>query len=354
MPNINKLTLATLMFAAIPATLGLAQDADKKAKLAVGSPAPALHVSEWVQGDKVEAFAKDHVYVVEFWATWCGPCRAIIPHMSQLNTKYADRPVTFIGVDVWEDDPAAVKKFVKEMGDKMNYNIAIDEGGAKGKTAKAWMNAAGQTGIPTAFIVGRDGTIKWIGHPGSIDKPLAQIVAGDFDPDKQADLAKKRDRIMKKFVAAQRNGDAETMLELIDALAEIEPDFAEEAGAFRFELLLQLDRYDDAYKLATKLADGEYKDNAGKLNQISWTILDNEGLDRRDYPLALRIAQRAVKVSEAEDGAILDTLARAYFDTGKVAEAVKYQRMAVKKATDEDREELEATLKRYEEATQIN
>lgn len=354
MPKISKLTLATLMFAAVPATLALAQDDGRKAKLAVGSPAPALHVAEWVQGDKVEAFAKDHVYVVEFWATWCGPCRAIIPHMSQLNTKYADQPVTFIGVDIWEDDPAAVRKFVKQMGDKMNYNIAIDEGGEKGETAKAWMNAAGQTGIPTAFIVGRDGTIKWIGHPGQIDQPLAAIVAGNFDPEKEADLAEQRRRIERQMIQAQRNGDFEKMLKLIDELAEINPDFAAEAGVFRFHMLLQLKRYDDAYKLAAELADGPHKDDAGKLNEISWTILDEEGLDRRDYPLALRVARRAVEVSESKDGAILDTLARAYFDTGKIAEAVKYQRLAVQHATDDDRDELEDTLKRYEEATQVN
>src|SRR5437016_6214034 len=61
------------------------------AKLSVGDPAPKLQVSKWVQGDPVKEFSKDNVYVVEFWATWCGPCRESIPHLNEVYKKYKDK-----------------------------------------------------------------------------------------------------------------------------------------------------------------------------------------------------------------------------------------------------------------------
>ena len=68
-----------------------AQEGGKQAKL--GDPAPALQVAEWVQGGPIDL--KDgegrKIYVIEFWATWCPPCRASIPHLSELNTKFRTR-----------------------------------------------------------------------------------------------------------------------------------------------------------------------------------------------------------------------------------------------------------------------
>ena len=85
-----------------------------------------MAVSSWVKGDKVEEFEPGKTYVVEFWATWCGPCRASIPHLTELAQKYKDKDVRFIGVDVWERDTSLVKPFVEEMGDKMDYSVALD------------------------------------------------------------------------------------------------------------------------------------------------------------------------------------------------------------------------------------
>src|ERR1700688_3375629 len=82
-------------------------------RLGIGSPAPKLEVQEFVKGDPVKQFDKNKIYVVEFWATWCGPCRTSIPHLSELQKKNKD--VTFIGVSVWESDQSKVKPFVEEM-----------------------------------------------------------------------------------------------------------------------------------------------------------------------------------------------------------------------------------------------
>lgn len=135
-------------------------------------------VGQWVKGQPVESL-KRGVYVVEFWATWCGPCRMSIPHLSELAKKY-DGKVKVIGVSIWErgdNVPKQVKDFVAQMGDKMNYYVAMDSGT---KMADGWMEAAQQGGIPTAFIV-KDGIVQWIGYPMDLDVPLGQVVNGTFD-----------------------------------------------------------------------------------------------------------------------------------------------------------------------------
>src|SRR5437588_12539911 len=58
--------------------------------LSVGDPAPKLQVKEFVKGDPVKELEKGKVYVVEFWATWCGPCRATIPHLTELAKEHKD------------------------------------------------------------------------------------------------------------------------------------------------------------------------------------------------------------------------------------------------------------------------
>ena len=175
---------------------------DKKkveAKLAVGSDAPKIEATKWVKGKEVKSFEKGKVYIVEFWATWCPPCVKSIPHLTEMAKKYPD--VTIIGMasserpgkDAKEDKRLeGVEKFVKEQGDKMDYTVAYD---ADRKMTAAWMQPAGQGGIPCAFIVNGEGKIAWIGNPLD-DKFESEIgkLAKAVEPKKDSKDAKKPEK----------------------------------------------------------------------------------------------------------------------------------------------------------------
>ncbi len=148
--------------------------------LKTGDAAPALSIEQWLQGSPVSGFEAGKVYVVEFWATWCPPCVAAIPHLNEVQSQHPD--IVVIGVAGSERRPAAgqpdtrvdkLKEFIAKRGEGMSYRVAYDDDRSM---PKAWMEPAGQGGIPCTFIVGRDGKIAWIGHPVAMDKPLAAAI----------------------------------------------------------------------------------------------------------------------------------------------------------------------------------
>src|SRR5262245_37959460 len=103
----NARTLILPAAACLLAGIALAQhpgDAPKKPTLVIGSPAPALQAEKWVKGAPVASFEKGKTYVVEFWATWCGPCIASMPHLSALSRQYKDKGVTIVGMTTKDPD----------------------------------------------------------------------------------------------------------------------------------------------------------------------------------------------------------------------------------------------------------
>lgn len=143
--------------------------------LTVGDQAPELAIGKWVQGQPVEKFVPGKVYLIEFWSTLCGPCIASMPHLAEIQKTYGNK-IHVIGVTT--DSERDVLRFLQSpyregfpqtAAQVADYTIAVDQ---IGTTNSRFMRAAQQRTIPTAFLVGKDGKIKYIGHPNKMGAAL--------------------------------------------------------------------------------------------------------------------------------------------------------------------------------------
>lgn len=274
----------------------------------LGDPAAALKVKTWVKGKPVDVRDGKSIYVVEFWATWCGPCRTTIPHLTELQTKFKKQGVTFIGVT--DEDAEVVKPFVERMADKMDYAVACDDSRA---TSASYMEAFGQKGIPHAFIVGKGGDVIWHGHPmDGLGEVLAQILAQKYD---LATLKKSElfSASLRDYQELAREGDDRAAAKGRQLLADAGKDL----------------------DLLCRLAIGI----AGDLRNR-----------KRDFPFAEKVITAAEAAAEKRHHKLLHAKAIVLFESGRKAEAITAEKEAIALCDDEQtRNFYERLAKFFEE-----
>jgi thiol-disulfide isomerase/thioredoxin len=111
---------------------------------------------------------KGKVVVLDFWATWCGPCREAIPHLIDLQRTYQEKGVEVIGMNVDKGDAETVRRFVKSMD--IPYPITI--------TPEEVSREYGVTGLPTTILIDKEGRIrqKLLGFNSEISKQITSTI----------------------------------------------------------------------------------------------------------------------------------------------------------------------------------
>lgn len=133
-----------------------------------GDPAPPFKVVSTTGQNITLANYKGYVLVMDFFATWCPPCRESIPHLIELNQKYNKQGLQILGLSADEDGEKVVKAFVAEK--KLNYPVAM--------ASEQLLTDYGLRSIPTIYVINKKGVIaeKYMGFSDEMAKSMEALI----------------------------------------------------------------------------------------------------------------------------------------------------------------------------------
>jgi len=158
-----KSTQAVALLAALAATSAFAQDPNTGLKALIGKPAPAFKMKDLNGKVLTNQSLKGKVVVLDFWATWCGPCKKASPTMQKLHEAFGKKGVVVIGAETMENGaPSGAKKYAAEH--HYTYTFTTDN--------DAITTQLGIAAIPAFVIIGKDGKVARTetGVPSDINK----------------------------------------------------------------------------------------------------------------------------------------------------------------------------------------
>ena len=296
------------------------------AALSVGDKAPPLAVETWLKHPQPAVVQPGKVSVVEFWATWCGPCLANIPHLTQLQKKYASRGLVVIGAtsnDKWGNDRRAVESMIAAKGTAFDYAVAWlpESRGADdiGIFRNPWFRASEVEWLPCAYVIDRSGRIAFIGDPMMADPVVKAVLDGTFD------------------MKAARSHDLQ----------------AREARVMLKDLQPAIDRGDlaTALRIARAVTGGPGRNDPRSLLIVANALANSKAPPTREQlDVALAAAQRSVELTKSLAPGMLDLLAHVWFLRGDVKKAVEIESRAVQLSEGPMRDEQKKNLETYRAA----
>lgn len=263
----------------------------------------------WLQGAPVKEWEKDKVYIFEFWATWCGPCLAAMPHMEQLHQAFKDNPrMQIIGVNVMDrKTPEVLKEFIKNRPTPLNYTMAVDVDGKK--TREKWLEPLKVNGIPHAFAV-KNGRLIWRGHPSQLsEKTMQAMLKPDFSA---ASLAAKgpdagarewqhyRETSQKVRELVEKDGKqgAQALLKQVQGSGKFPQDQVIQLKMIPFLVLAEQGKFEEAQSVLNDVSR-EYPDDYRVQIDIAGTLMEGKSVPagKMDAALVERCLNRCIEIS---------------------------------------------------------
>jgi thiol-disulfide isomerase/thioredoxin len=287
--------------------------AEEVAPLRIGDASPGLAGLTYLQGAAPSAGSTAAI-LVEKWATWCGPCRATIPHLDELARRHAGR-LHIIGIT--SEDAETVQPFVAERRaeGQMTYAVAL----APPELYQRWLAEA--PGIPHATLVSADGRVLWRGHPAEIDPIIDVVLAGTWDPS----AAARHDEQRRTLDQALQARDPEAAGRAALAVLKDQPD---DRNALGVALAVAL-RADDRTAFRAAFTAKPVDELTGtQARNLALMMMEQPRQPWIDLPLLQRFVQRAAVVAPNE-AATWVLAARHRHLLGDLAGAVQAQQQAV-------------------------
>lgn len=337
--------------------------------LKIGDSAPEMSVETWVRGNPVKNFEKGKVYVVDFWATWCGGCIASFPHLSAIADKHKEN-VQFISVDSYEIDvlkkggnpTSAVKTFLETpAGKQLRVDVSVDRDSSMFTT---WIKTLRRRGFPTTFVIDQEGKVAWIDvNLDQLDWVLQQVVAKKWDNKKSLAIMEQRDTIEDQFfktfqekVPATKRKNYQEILSACESLEKQYPDRKDAAAFYKVMALSELDKKRVSLQLEEMAADplSRYI----HLDDAAGLILRRKDLTKRDYTAIAKVQERLLLNEHNGTGRggktvrVYEELAKTYSLLGTFKKAVENQQNAIEiakqeKASADQLKKLNTTLNKY-------
>lgn len=325
------------------------------AALKVGDPAPRIAPGKWAQGEAIKELEGDKVYIVEFWATWCGPCIAVIPHINDFSKRYAKDGLVVVGQNLGEDEKT-VNAFVRKMGSKMSYRVAVDD--ASAKMANTWLRAAGQNGIPCAFVVNKKGRIAYIGHPMSFkEEHLKKLLAEPGTkpaPTNQPEVATApSEKAQQLFAQAQtllvEGKTDEAGATIAELHKELPDEFRYLGGLLELELMIVREQHDEAAGLAEFLSE-DFSSQPAVVVAVAQRLARSPKSTPTMLKTAEKLSRPLASSKNPSQADALAVLARVSFLQGNAEQAVTLQTQAVEASSPDQAAAARAILSTYQEA----